>query len=194
MNDRSIDRWGRTSAGFLARLAIRFVPTRTVLAMAKAKRTVHRLKSPSPRRPSQAFSAQHSIGTALRETYRSFARSLAPRLQEHGVTLAMWFALRELWIKDGLSQSEIARNIDSRASAVVGLVDALRRARLVRLERSATDRRVSIVRLTRAGRAIRSRLVPHGSEVNTNALDGFSQKEVRALFAMLTRLRENLAR
>jgi hypothetical protein len=61
MNDRSIDRWGRTSAGFLARLAIRFVPTRTVLAMAKAKRTVHRLKSPSPRRPSQAFSAQHSM-------------------------------------------------------------------------------------------------------------------------------------
>ncbi len=162
--------------------------------MAKAKRSIRRATTSRPRRPPRAFSAQHSIGTALRETYRSFARSLAPRLQAHGVTLAMWFALRELWTRDGLNQSEIARKLDSRASAVVGVVDALRRSRLVRLERSANDGRVSIVRLTRAGRAIRARLVPHGGSVNRNALAGFSSREVRALFAMLTRLRENLAR
>jgi DNA-binding MarR family transcriptional regulator len=162
--------------------------------MAKPKRTRRRPKPASRPRLARAFSAQQSIGTALRETYRSFARSLGPRLQEQGVTLAMWFALRELWGRDGLSQSEIARNIDSHASAVVGIVDALRRAKLVRLERSSADRRVSVVRLTAAGRAIRSRLVPHGLDVNRTALDGFSPDEVRTLFAMLTRLRGNLAR
>jgi len=162
--------------------------------MAKPKRTRRRPNSASPRRLERAFSPQESIGTALRETYRSFARSLAPRLQARGVTLAMWFALRELWHKDGLSQSEIARNIDSHASAVVGIVEALRRGKLVRLERSAADRRVSVVRLTPAGRAIKSRLLPHGIDVNDTALDGFSPAEVRALFAMLTRLRGNLAR
>jgi DNA-binding MarR family transcriptional regulator len=131
------------------------------------------------------------MGTALRETYRSFARALTPRLQASGVTLAMWFALRELWKRDGLSQVELARAIDSQPSAVVGLVAALRRAGLVRVGRRE-DRRVIEVRLTARGRAARARLAPHGIRLNDKALAGFSAAEVKSLFAMLARLRANI--
>lgn len=141
---------------------------------------------------SRAFGADQSMGTALRETYRAFARALTPRLQASGVTLAMWFALRELWKRDGMSQVELARAIDSQPSAVVGLVAALRRAGLVRVGPRENDRRVIEVWLTARGRAARTRLAPHGIRLNETALAGFSAAEVKSLFVMLARLRANI--
>jgi DNA-binding MarR family transcriptional regulator len=145
------------------------------------------------RRPAKATN-QKTIGTALRETYRAFARDLSRRLQPHGVTLFMWFVLRVLWRRDGLSQVEIARAADRQASAIVGVVRALQHARLVRVSRSARDGRVSVVRLTKAGRDLEPVLTQHGGRLNQVALRGFAAAEQRSLMDMLERLQENIRR
>jgi DNA-binding MarR family transcriptional regulator len=133
-----------------------------------------------------------TVGTALRLTYRAFARDLARRLQPHGVTLLMWFVLRELWKHDGLSQNEIAAATDRQASAIVNVVRSLRDPGLVRVARSARDGRRSVVRLTRAGRRLEPVLTAHGRNLSQTAQRGFSAAEKRALMAMLARLRENI--
>ncbi len=138
-------------------------------------------------------SRQITVGTALRLTYRAFARDLARRLQPHGVTLLMWFVLRELWKRDGLSQNEIATATDRRASAIVGVVRTLQAAGLVRVSRSAGDGRRSVVRLTRAGRKLEPVLTAHGVGLSQTAQRGFSAAEKRALIEMLARLRHNIA-
>ena len=79
------------------------------------------------RRVTRAPTRKPTVGTALRLTYRAFARDLARRLAPHGVTLLMWFVLRELWKRDGLSQAEIAGAADRQASAIVSVVRSPRR-------------------------------------------------------------------
>ena len=134
-----------------------------------------------------------TVGTALRLTYRAFARDLARRLAPHGVTLLMWFVLRELWKRDGLSQSEIATATDRQASAIVSVVRALQDAGLVRVTRSTTDGRRSVVRLTAAGRRLEPVLTAHGRRLSQAAQRGFTAAERRALMGMLARLRRNIA-
>ena len=133
-----------------------------------------------------------TVGTALRLTYRAFARDLARRLQPHGVTLLMWFVLRELWKRDGLSQNEIASATDRQASAIVSVVRSLQAAGLVRVTRSANDGRRSVVRLTRAGRKLEPVLTAHGKSLSQTAQRGFSAAEKRSLMEMLERLRRNI--
>jgi len=133
-----------------------------------------------------------TVGTALRLTYRAFARDLARRLTPHGVTLLMWFVLRELWKRDGLSQSEIAHATDRQASAIVSVVRTLQEAGLVRVTRSASDGRRSVVRLTRAGRRLEPVLTAHGKNLSQTAQRGFTAVEKRALMDMLARLRRNI--
>jgi DNA-binding MarR family transcriptional regulator len=135
-----------------------------------------------------------TVGTALRLTYRAFARDLARRLAPHGVTLLMWFVLRELWKRDGLSQSEIAAATDRQASAIVSVVRTLRAARLVRVSRSVRDGRRSVVRLTAAGRRLEPVLTAHGRKLSQTAQRGFSPAERRRLMTMLARLRDNIGR
>ena len=145
------------------------------------------------RRPARAKSRK-TIGTALRETFRAFARDLSRRLQPHGITLFMWFVLRVLWRRDGLSQVEIARAADRQASAIVAVVRALQHARLVRVSRSARDGRMSVVRLTKAGRDLEPVLTAHSGRLNQVALRGFTAVEQRNLMDMLERLQENIRR
>ena len=144
--------------------------------------------TPVPRPPSPTI----TVGTALRLTYRAFARDLARRLQPYGVTLLMWFVLRELWKRDGLSQSEIATATDRQASAIVSVVRTLRGAGLVRVARSAKDGRRSVVRLTPAGRRLEPVLTAQGMHLSQTAQRGFTPAEKRALMAMLARMRHNI--
>jgi DNA-binding MarR family transcriptional regulator len=133
-----------------------------------------------------------TVGTALRLTYRAFARDLARRLAPHGVTLLMWFVLRELWKRDGLSQREIAQATDRQASAIVSVVRELQAAGLVQVRRSPNDGRRSVVRLTRAGRRLEPVLTAHGKNLSQTAQRGFSPVEKHALMQMLGRLRHNI--
>jgi MarR family transcriptional regulator, organic hydroperoxide resistance regulator len=165
-------------------------------AVRPQKRSAAKRGAPGRRvggRPPQAAGPK-TTGTALRETYRAFARDLSRRLQPHGVTLFMWFVLRVLWTRDGLSQVEIARAADRQASAIVNVVRALQKARLVRVSRSAEDGRLSLVRLTTAGRDFEPVLTEHSRRLNQVALRGFTRAEQRSLMDMLERLQQNIRR
>src|SRR4051794_30363275 len=94
------------------------------------------------------FSADQHVGTALRETFRTFARSVAGNLRPLDLSLNMWFVLRALWETDGLSQVELAAKLEVTPAAMVGLVNALESADLVTRQRSPTDGRAFRVFLT----------------------------------------------
>jgi DNA-binding MarR family transcriptional regulator len=99
-----------------------------------------------------------------------------------------------LRLRDSLTQVEIARAADRQASAIVGVVRALQHAKLVRVSRSAKDGRVSVVRLTKAGRDLEPALTQHSGRLNQVALRGFTAAEQRNVMDMLERLQENIRR
>ena len=152
----------------------------------------------APARPGQSwnftpvFSADRHIGTALRETYRAFARALTQNLAPLGLTLSMWFALRTLWEVDGLSQAELGRRIELNPAAVVAVVNALQAAGLVKRRRTRKDRRVYNVFLTVAGRKLRTRATALALQVDARAMRGTKHDEIEQVLALLKRLRSNL--
>jgi DNA-binding MarR family transcriptional regulator len=162
-------------------------------------------KNPRPRRRKPAawhpdapgftptFSAERHIGTALRETYRAFARALSQNLAPLGLTLSMWFALRSLWEADGQSQAELGRRIELNPAAVVAVLKALEIAGLVERRRTRKDRRIYNVFLTAAGRRLRTKATALALQVDARALRGVTHDEIEQVLATLKRLRNNLA-
>ena len=140
-----------------------------------------------------AFSADRHIGTALRETYRAFARAVSQNLAPLGLTLSMWFALRSLWEADGLSQAELGRRIELKPAAVVAVVNALEAAGLVERRRTRKDGRIYNVFLTAAGRKLRTRATALALQVDARAMRGVKPDEIEQVLAILKRLRGNLA-
>jgi DNA-binding MarR family transcriptional regulator len=139
------------------------------------------------------FSAERHIGTALRETYRAFARALSQNLAPLGLTLSMWFALRSLWEADGLGQAELGRRVELNPAAVVAVLKALEAAGLVVRRRTRKDRRIYNVFLTAAGRKLRTRATALALQVDARALRGVKHDEIAQVLATLKRLRGNLA-
>lgn len=140
------------------------------------------------------FSADRHIGTALRETYRAFARALSQNLAPLGLTLSMWFALRTLWEADGLSQAELGRRIEHNPAAVVAVLKALEAAGLVVRRRTRKDRRIYNVFLTSKGRKLRTKATALALQVDARAMRGVKHDEIEHVLATLKRLRSNLAK
>jgi DNA-binding MarR family transcriptional regulator len=149
--------------------------------------------SSAPAGYTPVFSADQHIGTALRETYRAFARALSQNLAPLELTLSMWFTLRSLWEADGLSQADLGRRIELNPAAVVAVLKALEAAGLVRRRRTRKDRRIYNVFLTDAGRKLRTRATALALQVDARALRGVSPEEIDQVLATLKRLRTNLA-
>ena len=143
--------------------------------------------------PASIFTAEHRVGTALRETYYAFCRSMSAVLAPQGITLSMWFVLRELWNQDNLSQGVIAKRTGTSAPSIVNIVKTLEREGLVRRSTSEADRRVSFISLTREGKLLEARLTRAVLPMDREALAGFSRSEVNLLLDMLRRLRVNNA-
>jgi DNA-binding MarR family transcriptional regulator len=139
------------------------------------------------------FSAERHIGTALRETYRAFARALSHNLAPLGLTLNMWFALRTLWETDGLRQAELGRRVEINPAAVVAVLNSLERAGLAERRRSRKDKRIYTIHLTAAGRKLRTRATALALQVDARALRGIDLTQIEQMLATAKRLRQNLA-
>jgi DNA-binding MarR family transcriptional regulator len=133
-----------------------------------------------------------SVGYLVRETHRAFSRSLQARIAEHGVTIGMWFFLRVLWGEDGISQRELSQRVRMMEPTTVTALRAMERRGIVRRERDSGDRRIVKVYLTGHGRALEKALLPRAAAVNAIASKGVTSDEIRALRAVLTKIRANL--
>ena len=45
--------------------------------------------------------------------HRSFQRAFQERIEQDGVTIGMWFYLRALWEKDGVTQRELSQSVET---------------------------------------------------------------------------------
>lgn len=140
-----------------------------------------------------AFSPDLHIGTALRETFRTFARALAANEAPLGLSISMWFVLRALWEEDGLSQATLARRIEILPAAMVSVINALEKAQLVERRRAAADRRIFALYLTQKGRALRKEATRRALQVDARALRGVTPEKIQLVLEVLSQLRRNLS-
>ena len=142
---------------------------------------------------SQAHSQlRPGIGKLLRRAHRAYSRKLQDGLAAHGVTLAQYLHLRELWELNGVTQNELSQKVGIEKASSTSVLDALEKNGLIVRMRNAQDRRKVNVHLTPAGQRIRELISPAARSVAMQAVSDLSEPELDSLFSALNRVIANL--
>lgn len=126
-----------------------------------------------------------NVGYLLRDTHRAFRRIMRARIAPFGVTLAMWGPLWELWLEDGLTQSEIARRMKLEKPSANSAIKSLEALGLAERRTTERDRRERRVFLTGRGKEIRHGLITMTARINGDVLALLDEAEARELMRLL---------
>jgi DNA-binding MarR family transcriptional regulator len=123
------------------------------------------------------------IGTAKRAR-----RLVAARLEPLGIHPGQDRLLSELWLEDGLSQTELIERLSVEPPTVTGTVQRLERDGFVRREPDPRNRRVSRVFLTERGRELESPVRETWRDIEAELTRGLSPPEAKTLHELLGRV------
>ena len=152
----------------------------------------------SPSGPDAMTADTHSVDWELRLGFlihdvsrlrrSAFDRCLKPL----NVTRSQWWVLAYLSREDGMTQSQLAEELDLGKVAVGGLIDRLEKSGLVRREADASDRRVNRVFLEPKSKQliIRMRKVSH--QLNEEILRGVPDDRLEKAATTLDAMKRNL--
>lgn len=143
------------------------------------------------------YSPQQSVGYLMRKVLGSILSQADARLAMHDVTYVQYLPLYKLLHCEAANAANatvatLARELEVDAGAITRAIDRLEAKGLVQRERATHDRRVVLVALTDAGRAVASQLPALLGETQRQLLHGFDEDEQEALRAALDRLEANL--
>lgn len=118
----------------------------------------------------------------------SFDRELAPLR----ITRSQWWVLAFISRNDGLSQTQLANDLDVGKVALGSLIDRLQSAGFVDRVADKKDRRVKRVFLTDKARELIKEIAPVTDSFNERILEGISREDLeltsRTLYAMKQKL------
>lgn len=137
------------------------------------------------------YRIDESIGYLMRVALSGLKRDAELLLQAHGMTSEQ--ALPLLAMSQGLCRNgaDLARFYDMDPGAITRMLDRIEAKGLIERVRSAEDRRVVELRLTRAGRALALRIPAVLADTLNGVLRGFTREEVEHLKDMLRRIAAN---
>ena len=118
----------------------------------------------------------------------AFDRCLKPL----NVTRSQWWVLAYLSREDGMTQSQLAIELDLGKVAVGGLIDRLEKSGLVRREADASDRRVNRVFLEPKSRQLITRMRKVSHKMNTQILAGLADRELETTALTLDAMKRNI--
>ena len=118
----------------------------------------------------------------------AFDRCLKPL----NVTRSQWWVLAYLSREDGMTQSQLAEELDLGKVAVGGLIDRLEKSGLLRREADASDRRVNRVFLEPKSKQLIAKMRKVSHRMNTQILDGLPDDRLESTAVTLDSMKRNL--
>ncbi len=107
------------------------------------------------RRSKKVSALEEHLGYWLRFVSNHVSHAFSRKVLAHGVTVAEWVVLRELFEQPGgVAPSTLAARIGMTRGAISKLADRLVAKALIVRETDADDRRFQVLALTPAGRAL----------------------------------------
>ncbi len=144
--------------------------------------------------PSQqsVLAREATLAYLVREAHRAMARDLQGRIRRYGINVGVWRFLRVLWEEDGISQRELSTRVGMKAPTTALALNRMEKQGLINRVRNLEDRRITVVRLTKKGKGLREKLLPHAAKANAVACTGFSPQEIASLRRLLIAMRLNV--
>ncbi|MEG5176214.1 MarR family transcriptional regulator [Microcoleus sp. B3-D7] len=149
--------------------------------------------SPSSEERALSPAINDSLGFLIADSARFVKRSLYGRIAPHGIRGGSWFALRVLWLEDGISQRELAKRLGVMEPWALEMVRSMERDGLVMRTRDEADRRRLKLTLTEKARSLEPKMMNIASAVNRLMLEGLTESEEVLLKLLLKKVRERLA-
>ena len=118
----------------------------------------------------------------------AFDRCLKPL----NVTRSQWWVLAYLSREDGMTQSQLAEELDLGKVAVGGLIDRLEKAGLLRRDADASDRRINRIFLEPKSKQLIVRMRKVSHRLNGRILDGLNDTKLEAAATTLDAMKRNL--
>jgi DNA-binding MarR family transcriptional regulator len=142
-----------------------------------------------------ASPVRRTLGFLLRDASRLMRRRFVQRSREVGLPLNQSEAsvLVHVDHQPGMSQAQLAEQMDMEAISLVRLIDSLQEAGLIQRRMHAHDRRIRTLWLTDAARPILAQVRAVAAEVRAQAFGELPDAEREKLLCLLMTVRGNLA-
>lgn len=139
--------------------------------------------------------ARYTLGVLLRDTSRLIRRRFVQYARERGLPLNRSEAqvLVHVDREPGMSQAQLAEQLDLEAISLVRLIDSLQEAGLIERRPHPHDRRIRTLWLTEAAQPILAQVMAVRAEVRAQAMAGMSDTDQEKLLDLLITVRGNLA-
>ncbi|MDC7788839.1 MarR family transcriptional regulator [Rhodoplanes tepidamans] len=147
----------------------------------------------SGNRPMIIHEDDKGLGFLLGDAARLLRKVIDRRLQPFGLTRAQWAVLAMLASRDGLSQSELADELEIEKSTVGRLIDHVEANGLIERRPMANDRRFWRVHLTEQARPLIARVTEVILATRTEMLSGLTDEQQRRLSDGLAVIKSNLS-
>lgn len=142
----------------------------------------------------QQSCANPTIGYLLADLTRLFGRVFDRRAAHLGLTRAQWRALKRIHDRQGLSQAELADDMDMEPIAVGRVIDRLQKAGFVERRADPEDRRRWCLHLLPQAVQVIDGIAAVSARLRADALEGLDDQEVEATLRALLHIRDNLTR
>lgn len=107
------------------------------------------------------------------------------------LTEQQWRVMRILWEESELSSVELAKRALLMPPSLVGIIDRLEKKQLVERHHSVDDRRVVMVRATKASHALKEKVVPLVEDAFTSIEESVDPSDWRKMIETLQRVIES---
>ena len=135
---------------------------------------------------------EERLAHLVKDAARAYIRALQLRLAEHSVSYGHWTILRILWRHDGLSQRELSELAGVTEPTTFAAVKALEALGYVERTHLPGNKKKVHVFLSKTGRALRRKLEPLATEVNTLSVEGVSEEDVLTTRRVLITIAQRL--
>ncbi|MDB5907313.1 MAG: hypothetical protein JWP34_1427 [Massilia sp.] len=136
---------------------------------------------------------QLRFSNALHTTARAWRLAIDARLKDLGLSQAGWMAIAMVAkAPEPLSQKQLADLLAVEGPTIVAMVDRLVAAGLVLRVHSESDRRVKLIELTGAGKALYKKVQQRADAVRSELLSGLDLARLLAAAELLEMLQERI--
>ena len=153
------------------------------------------MPAPALRRPASAPQAtdwELRLGFLIHDVSRLRRSAFDRCLKPLNVTRSQWWVLAYLSREDGMTQSQLAEELDLGKVAVGGLIDRLEKAGLLRRAGDASDRRINRIFLQPKSKQLIARMRQVSHQLNEQILAGLDDGQLEGTALTLDAMKRNL--
>lgn len=167
-----------------------------VMTSVASKKRATRLES-GPQAPlwlsaKEVWNPNDDPGFLFSDIARQMRLSFERRIVDTGLTGTQWRAMVYLFRKDGLTQTELASEVDVERASMGSVLDKLEIAGFVTRRDDPQDRRIRRVFVTAKATALIPKMAREASGLYAELFSCFSPEERNSLISMLTEMRGKL--